>query len=58
MRKRKIKEREIESISCAVSYTLTTAFIEENHRPPNEEEQRAIKMKSAKYVFEILDFIK
>jgi hypothetical protein len=58
MRKRKLKEREIENISCAVSYTLTTAFIEENHRPPNEEEKQAIKIKSVRYVFEILDFIK
>ena len=53
--KRKLKEREIRNISFAVSYSLTTAFIEENHRPPNEEELQKIKIKSMEYIFDILD---
>ena len=56
MRKRKIKE--IENISFAVGYALTTAFIEENNRNPTEEEQQKIAKKSAKYIYEILDKLK
>jgi hypothetical protein len=52
---RKLKEREIRNISFAVSYSLTTAFIEENHRPPNEEELQKIKIKSMEYIYDILD---
>jgi hypothetical protein len=55
MRKRKLKRREIRNISFAVSYSLTTAFIEENHRPPNEEEKQKIVIKGMKYIYDILD---
>lgn len=52
MRKRKLKE--IENISFAISYTLTSLFIEEHDRNPTEEEQILIAQKSRDYVFEIL----
>lgn len=55
MRKRKAKE--IEHLSFAVSYALTTAFIEENHRNPTEEEITKIKQKTVKYVFDIIDHL-
>lgn len=53
--KRKLKEREIKNIGFAVSYSLTTVFIEENHRPPTEEEQEKIKIKSMEYIYDIFD---
>ena len=52
MRKRKLKE--IENIGFAVSYTLTSAFIEQYDRNPTEDEQILIAQKSRDYVFEIL----
>lgn len=58
MRKRKIKEKEIENMSFAVSYALTSYFIEQNHRSPTEEEKRTLTLKSARYILEILDIKK
>ena len=55
MKKRKLKSREIRNISFAVSYALTTAFIEENHRPPNEEEKQKIVIKGMGYIYDMLD---
>ena len=52
MRKRKLKE--IENISFAVSYTLTSEFMEQYERNPTEEEQNLIALKSRDYVFEML----
>ncbi len=52
MRKRKLKE--IGNISFAVSYTLTSIFIEQHDRLPTEEEQILIAQKGRDYVFEML----
>ena len=55
MKKRKLKKRELKNIGFAVSYSLTTAFIEENHRQPTEEELQTIKVKSMEYILKIFD---
>lgn len=57
MRKRKLKE--LEKISYAVSYALTSDFMERHdNRIPNTEEKQEIIVKSTKYVLDILDNIK
>lgn len=57
IRRAKAKAKEIEHISFAVSYALTSAFIEKNQRNPTEEEIKEIKQKNIKYVFEIVDHL-
>jgi hypothetical protein len=57
MFKRKRKLKEIEKISYAVSYALTTEFVEKHDRIPNEYEINLIQLKGTKYVLEILDNI-
>ena len=57
MFKRKRKLKEIEKISYAVSYALTTEFMEKHDRIPNTEEKQELIVKSTKYVIDILDNI-